>query len=148
MRSNVVEHKSAVFRGNPTNYLSRMLMRSLCTGLLALLAWLPVGHAQSRVLRGNPHEPALAVTSALDLAADLPSRVGSAGPFRARTLPPRRPSRLPVGDGASVAEVGSRPVFVASRGDAVRTLDRRGPRVRAKRLTIPYDATAPPPRQS
>ncbi|HKN68190.1 MAG TPA: hypothetical protein VJW73_18020 [Gemmatimonadaceae bacterium] len=122
-------------------------MRSLCTGLLALLAWLPVGHAQSRVLRGNPHEPALAVTSALDLAADSPSRVGSAGSFSERTLPPRRPPRLPAGDGASFAEVAWRPVFVASRGIADEAQDRRGPRIRAKRLTIPYDATAPP-RQS
>jgi hypothetical protein len=125
-----------------------MLMRSLCTGLLALLAWLPVGHAQSRVLRGNPHEPALAVTTALDLAADSPSRVGSAGSFNARTLPSRRPARLPVGDGASFAEVAFRPVFAVSLGDADRALDGRGPRVRAKRLTIPYDATAPPHRQS
>ena len=148
MRTNVLEHKLAVSRSGQTNYLSRMLMRSICTGLLALLAWLPVGHAQSRVLRGNPHEPALAITSALDLAADSPSRVGSAASFSARTLPSRRPARLPVGDGASFAEVAWRPVFAASRGIADETQDRNGPRVRATRLTIPYDATAPPHHQS
>lgn len=125
-----------------------MLMRSLCTGLLALLAWLPVGHAQSRVLRGNPHEPALAATSALDLAADSPSRIGGVGSYSTRTLPSRRPGRVDAGDGASFAENVLRPVVSASRGIAVQALDRHGPRVRAKRLTIPYDATAPPRHQS
>lgn len=149
MRANVVQHKSAVSRSGQTNYLSRMLMRSFCTGLLALLAWLPVGHAQSRVLRGNPHEPALAVTSALDLAADSPSRVGSAEEsFSARAFPSRRPARLPAADGASFPEVAFWPVFAAARGIADAAQDRRSPRVRATRLTIPYDATAPPRRQS
>ena len=125
-----------------------MLTRSLCTGLLALLAWLPVGHAQSRALRGNPREPALAVTSALDLAADSPSRIGSGWSFSARSLPPRSPGRAHAGDGASVAETVFRPVVGATRFITAETLDRHGPRVRAKRVTIPYDATAPPPRQS
>jgi len=125
-----------------------MLTRSLCTGLLALLAWLPVGHAQSRALRGNPREAALAATSALDLAAESPSRIGSAGSFSARTLPPRRPGRTHAGDGASFAEAVFRPVVGATRFNTAQTLDRHGPRVRAKRLTIPYDATAPPRRHS
>src|SRR3982750_1726085 len=87
------------------DFLSRMLMRSLCTGVLALLAWLPVGHAQSRVLRGNPRDPALAATSALDIAADSPSRLGSANDVSPRPLPPpRHPGMVRGGDGAAAVE--------------------------------------------
>ena len=125
-----------------------MLMRSLCTGLLALLAWLPIGHAQSWALRGSPHEPALAAASALDIAADSPSRIGSAGTFSVRTLPPRRLGRPLASDGASFGDV----VFPLGVGPS-RPIDgqathRLAPRVRAKHLTIPYDATAPPHHQS
>jgi len=125
-----------------------MLLRSLCTGLLALLAWLPIGHAQSWVLRGNPRGPALAAASALDIAADSPSRIGSAGSFSVRTLPPQRLGKAQLGDGGSFADI----VFPFEVG-ASRPLDGRTTRgltlrVRAKRLTIPYDATAPPPHQS
>jgi hypothetical protein len=125
-----------------------MLLRSLCTGLLALLAWLPIGHAQSWALRGNPREPALATASALDIAADSPSRIGSAGTFSVRTLPPRRLGRAQIGDGASFADV-----VISLDVGALRPVDGRAtrplaPRVRATRLTIPYDATAPPQHQS
>ena len=125
-----------------------MLLRSLCTGLLALLAWLPLGHAQSWALRGNPREPALAAASALDIAADSPSRIGSAGTFGVRTLPPRRLGRAQLGDGASFADVFIPLDVGASRHRHGRAMRHLAPRVRAKRLTIPYDATAPPQHQS
>ena len=125
-----------------------MLLRSLCTGLLALLAWLPVGHAQSWALRGNPREPALAATSALDIAADSPSRIGSADTFGVRTLPPRRPDRGYGGGGGFIADavvLGSASTTRPSVGRVVRGDVSSG---RAKRLTIPHDATAPPHNQS
>jgi len=125
-----------------------MLLRSVCTGLLALLAWLPIGHAQSRVLRGNPREPALAAASALDIAADSPSRIGSAGTFGVRTLPPRQLGKAQLGDGASFADVVAPLGIVASLRIAGQATHRLAPRVRANRLTIPYDATAPPRHQS
>src|SRR5690349_20279366 len=90
LHARILGPKAALSRCARMDYLSHMLMRSLCTGLLALLAWLPVGHAQSRLLRGNPHEPALAATSALDVAADSPARAGS---FGVRMLSPRHPGR-------------------------------------------------------
>src|SRR5689334_21271963 len=99
-----------------------MLMRALGTGLLALLAWLPVGHAQSRALRGNPREPALVITSALDLAADSPSRIGRVESFSARTLPPRRPVPAGAGDGASFADTVPAPTAGASRGMVVQAV--------------------------
>ena len=125
-----------------------MLLRSLCTGLLALLAWLPIGHAQSWALRGDPREPALAGASALDIAADSPSRIGSGGTFSVRTLPPRRLGRTNLGDGATFADVVSPLDVGASRPLGGRAMRPSAPRVRAKRLTIPYDATAPPQYQS
>ena len=125
-----------------------MLLRSLCTGLLALLAWLPIGHAQSRALRGNPREPALAAASALDIAADSPSRVGSVGTFGLRTLPSRRLGKAHLGDGASFADVVAPSGVGASQPIDRQATHRVAPRVRAKRLTIPYDATAPPQHQS
>jgi len=125
-----------------------MFPRSLCTGLLALLAWLPVGHAQSRALRGNPREPALATASALDIAADSPSRIGSGGTFSVRTLPPRRLGRAHLGDGPSFADVGVSLDVGASQPENGLAARRLAPRARAKRLTIPYNATAPPQHQS
>ena len=123
-------------------------MRSFCTGLLALLAWLPVGHAQSRVLRGNPREPALAAASALDVAANSPSRIGGAETFGVRTLPPRRPATTHSGDGSHVADVVVLRGVNALSPVAAPAMRRWAPRVRATRLTIPYDATAPPGHQS
>jgi hypothetical protein len=148
MREGGVRHKSAVSRGHGTDYLSRMLMRSLCTGLLALLAWLPVGHAQRWALRGSPREPALAASSALDIAADSPSRIGNAGTFSLRTLPPRRLGRAHAGEGASFADVVLRRDVSATRPFGERATRPQAPRPPAARLTIPYDATAPPRHQS
>jgi hypothetical protein len=126
-----------------------MLMRSLCTGLLALLAWLPVGYAQSRVLRGNPREPALAATSALDVAADSPSRVGSTNNVGPRTLPPRHPGKVRAGDdGAGAVESVFGLDANAMRPNTGRPSRRQPLLLRAKRLTIPHDATAPPRQQS
>ena len=125
-----------------------MLLRSLCTGLLALLAWLPIGHAQSWALRGNPREPALAAASALDIAADSPSRIGSAGTFGVRTLPPRRLGKAHLGDGASFADVVAPLGVGALRPRDGQATPRLAPRLRATRLTSPYDATAPPQHQS
>ena len=148
MRQSGVPHKFALSRGRRTDYLSRMLMRSLCTGLLALLAWLPVGHAQSWVLRGSPREPALAATSALDIAADSPLRIGNAETFSLRTLSPRRLGRPQAGDGATFADVVLRFDVSATRPLGERATRAQAPRPRAARLTIPYDATAPPRHQS
>lgn len=125
-----------------------MLRRSFCTGLLALLAWLPVSHAQSRVLRGNPREPALAAASALDLAADSPKRIGSAETFGVRTLPPRRLGLPHAGDGAGFADVAFRVDDGRAQPVAAAAVRFQAPRVCATRLTIPYDATAPPGHQS
>src|SRR3954466_2031204 len=125
-----------------------MLMRSLCTGLLALLAWHPVGYAQSRVLRGNPREPALAATSALDVAADSPSRVGSANNVGPRTLPPRHPGKVRAGDGAAAVEAVFGQEATAVRPNTGRAMRGQPLLPRERRLTIPHDATAPPRHQS
>src|SRR3954471_3575853 len=119
-----------------------MLTRSLCTGLLALLAWLPVGHAQSRVLRGNPRDPALAATSALDIAADSPSRLGSANDVSPRTLPPpRHPGKVRGGDGAAAIEVVVGLGATAMRPNTGRAMRGQPLVLRERRLTIPHDAT-------
>ena len=141
-------HRKTGCQGGERDYLSRMLPRSLCTALLALLAWLPLGHAQSLALRGNPREPALAATSALDIAADSPARIGTEENFSVRTLPFRRLDKAYGGDGGFLADA----VFLAdvstTRPNLGRVTGRDVSSARAKRLTIPHDATAPPRNQS
>ncbi|HZI41816.1 MAG TPA: hypothetical protein VFD67_08935, partial [Gemmatimonadaceae bacterium] len=66
-------------------------MRALWTGLLALLAWLPIGRVESRAFRAEqPHRTLFAV-SAID-ASDSPARISDAGKTSRELAPDRRPT--------------------------------------------------------
>ena len=123
-----------------------MLSRALWITLLALLAWIPRGRAESRVVRtGN--DRALFVVSALDVASDSPARIGERNGLTRELTNARRPATprpLPVheSDGERVAGRAAiwRPAVAPTPSGW------RG--FQETRLIAPHDATAPPPRRS
>ncbi|HKW09542.1 MAG TPA: hypothetical protein VJO33_04130 [Gemmatimonadaceae bacterium] len=118
-----------------------MLSRALWTGLLALLAWIPIGRA---TVHAERTERALFVVSALDIATDSPARVGDRHDLPRQITTDRKPPTprtLPRQD--SDAEEPSSHVRSSSRSAAdSQQSGWRGHQ--AKRLIAPHDATAPP----
>jgi hypothetical protein len=124
-----------------------MLSRALWTGLLALLAWVPIWRGQSALLRVERGERALFAVSALDVANDQPSRVGE-GSSLPRLVSTRKPPTwrgLPTS--AVDVELLGQPSDIRERRAAVpMPNDWRG--FLPRRLVAPHDATAPPSLQS
>src|SRR4051794_32804381 len=123
-----------------------MLTRVLGSALLALLAWLPAERGRTWALRGTARERIAVSVSALDVATDSPARAQRLETLPLRLAPQRKTPPAPTAScGVGAVEIGPAPSRVlqslASRGTEVRG-------IRAKRLTIPHDATAPPPRRS
>ena len=124
-----------------------MLSRALWTGVLALLAWIPLGRVQSPLLGTERGDRALFSISALDVATDPPARVGEAHSVRRQLAPARRalpwvivPTHaLDVEETSTARDAGR--VAESPSVSGWRGFQRR-------RLIFPYDATAPPPRQS
>jgi hypothetical protein len=125
-----------------------MLLRSLWTGLFALLAWMPIGHIQSRALDADGADRALFAVSALDVAVDSPARIAPSQTLPRVLAPDRRPPaphglyRLSDAEGRA----GSTISLVRPPAKDAQPTGWRG--FRPKRLILPHDANAPPPRTS
>lgn len=118
-----------------------MVARGFWTLVLALLAWLPLGREQM-ARRAQRGERSLFAASALDVASESAVR-GRTSTTSLLALPPRpTPARgivpAPLAIGASRVAME---VALAAHGRAAIAPPWRP---RAKRLTIPHDATAPP----
>lgn len=120
----------------------QMLSRAIWTALLTLLAWIPFGHAESRVVRSDRSLYAL---SALDVASDSPARIGQRNDLPRELTADRRPTAPRV---VPTRESGS-DVLLPSPRTAWQPAETRTPSgwrgFLEPRLILPHDATAPPP---
>jgi hypothetical protein len=142
------QHKFALGDDAVCGYLWRMFSRALWTGLLALLAWIPIGRAQSRDVRVDRGERTLFVVSALDVATDSPARVGEPRGLPRQLTSDRRPPTpraLPRVTDEAEQSASSR-ASTWRRAAAPTPSGWRG--FQEKRLILPHDATAPPPPRS
>ena len=119
-----------------------MLSRAIWTGLLALLAWLPIGHAESRAVRS---ERLLYAQSALDIATDTPARVAHRADLPQEITIDRRPAppRVVPPHGTETALEHPSPRTTWRPADTLTPSGWRG--FVDARLILPHDATAPPP---
>ncbi|MFL5616711.1 MAG: hypothetical protein ACJ796_23810 [Gemmatimonadaceae bacterium] len=118
-----------------------MVARGFWSIVLALFAWLPLGREQV-AYHAQRSERSVFAASALDVAAEsaVRGRMSTAAllPFQAGP----RPSRGVVPPLLAIR--ASRPRVDAVLGAQKRAAAARPWSARAKRLTIPHDATAPP----
>jgi hypothetical protein len=121
-----------------------MLARAIWISLVTLLAWIPFGHAASRVLRSDR---SLYAQSVLDVASDSPARIGQRNELPRELTADRRPTTprvVPTHGNETHLRLPSR----RSTWRPAETLRPTGWRgFQEARLILPHDATAPPPRQ-
>jgi hypothetical protein len=141
------EPKFALGRAPGGWYLSPMLTGVLSTGLLALLAWIPAARSQASVQRAELRDRVVSAATVFGGPADSPLRALSPTTARVWVAPHRR-SAAPQG-GNSRNNDGVQPARAAASGATHSFAARRDlahcSGYREKRLTIPHDATAPPP---
>ena len=141
------EHKFRAGRDRLVRLFLRMFARALWTGLLALLAWLPIGRVESRAFRAEqPHRTLFAV-SAIDLA-DSPARISDGASTSRELAPDRRPTtpRALPRAGAAADRGTTYATEIWRPADNPRPTGWRG--FLDRRLILPHDATAPPARRA
>jgi hypothetical protein len=115
--------------------------------LLALLPWLLFGHGAPR--RAGGEDRVLSVVSLVDGTSHPATRVDDSQDVIRSLVAARRTLKLPVGHSAPLDVVPLATIeSVSLREQGGARINCRWRAPRAKRLTVPHDANAPPTRQS